>query len=141
MENGLLLPLNRHLPVITSSIFLRRRLHFQFTTTSHHHIHHHDDQILRISLIASSSRKWDSNAETFRSRNFKFKFNQNDDEEEEEEDEGFAASLRKKKKWYAEVFEEITESIWIIKVFFILSLFLPIYFPNYLLFFCKSVYF
>ncbi|KAK3187732.1 hypothetical protein Dsin_027293 [Dipteronia sinensis] len=131
MENGLLLTLTHsHTPLqpiiaSSSSLFLQfNNTHFRFTSRR-----------LRFSFTLTNYAKWDSNADILRARNFTFNFDPDDDnqdeEEEDDDDEGiFSGNVKKKKsrEWWSKkygtrkkksmnLFEEVIDSIWILKVF------------------------
>ncbi|KAK1592775.1 hypothetical protein Q3G72_030197 [Acer saccharum] len=130
MENGLLLTLTHsHTPlqpiIASSSLFLQfNNTHFRFTSRR-----------LRFSFTLTNHAKWDSNADILRARNFTFNFDPDDDDQDEEEDDDdegfFSGNVKKKKKdreWWSKkygtrkkkptnLFEEVIESIWILKVF------------------------
>ncbi|KAK2643804.1 hypothetical protein Ddye_018999 [Dipteronia dyeriana] len=136
MENGLHLTLTHsHTPLrpiiassSSSSLFLQfNNTHFRFTSRR-----------LRFSFTLINYAKWDSNADILRARNFTFNFDPDDDGQEEEDDDDddegfFSGNVKKKKKkknreWWSKKygtrkkkstnwFEEVVESILILKVF------------------------
>lgn len=128
MENGRLLSLPQHRQTQPISLFIfvpqpkPSPIHFHLITYPH----------LRFPLITSTtrSRRRDFNAENFPPQNF----NRQDDEEEndgdEEEDGSFyGKNLKRKRRWWSKkpklkkkksrnVFDEVIESVWILKVTF-----------------------
>ncbi|XP_031098199.1 uncharacterized protein LOC116002241 [Ipomoea triloba] len=64
-------------------------------------------QLILHPLILCRSRRWDSNAETFRTQNFNF--NEDEDDEEEDDDDGEGG--------FFDFIDEFLDSIWILKVF------------------------
>ena len=86
--------------------------------------------------FATNYRRWDSNAETIRSKTFGFSFrdkrnqDEEDDDYEEEDEYGYSTSKgkkRKKRRWWSDgpseyddgpfgVVEEAIDSVWILKV-------------------------
>lgn len=63
-------------------------------------------QLILHPLILCRSRRWDSNAETFRTQNFNF--NEDEDDEEEDDDDGEGG--------FFDFIDEFLDSIWILKV-------------------------
>ncbi|XP_027366157.1 uncharacterized protein LOC113872649 [Abrus precatorius] len=96
----------------------------------------------RISCSASKFPRWDSNAETFRPRNFNFNSARDKEQESEEQEEGYG----KKRRWWSDeyrefeeessstgLWEETIDGLWILKVFKSYGWMLPIIFASWLL--------
>ncbi|GAV57226.1 hypothetical protein CFOL_v3_00764 [Cephalotus follicularis] len=93
---------------------------------------------IRLSFT-TKSRRWDSNAETFRTK----KLNQNDSVYEEEEEEYSRDRRRKKRQWWSDVSSDINEnpgildqvidSVWLFKAFKSYGWYLPIIISSILL--------
>lgn len=62
-------------------------------------------QLILHPLVLCRSRRWDSNAETFRTQNFNF----NEEEEDDEDDDDGEGGL-------SDFIDEFIDSIWILKV-------------------------
>ncbi|XP_061358917.1 uncharacterized protein LOC133303075 [Gastrolobium bilobum] len=91
----------------------------------------------RISCSNNNFPRWDSNAETFKPRNFNFNSTRGKPQEQEDEDEEEEEEYGKKRRWWSDespgieegasgVWEEAIDSMWVFKVFKSYGWMLPI---------------